>query len=72
MKKSQRQHRAIASSCFCGSFPPILRFENFEIHTVFLHFSNLDLTENLSPNQLVELCGVAQKLLSLILSISEQ
>ena len=53
------QHRTIASSRFSGSFPPILRFEKFEIHTVFLHFSNLDLTKNLSLNQLAELCGVA-------------
>ena len=53
------QHRAIASSRFAGSFPPILRFEKFEIHTVFLHFPNLDLTKNLSPNLLAELCGAA-------------
>ena len=53
------QHRAIASLRFAGSFPPILRFEKFEIHTVFLHFPNLDLTKNLSPNLLAELCGAA-------------
>ena len=51
-----------SASCFSGSFPPILRFEKFEIHTVFLHFSNLDLTKNLSLNQLAELCGVALEL----------
>ena len=33
-----------------GSFPPILRFEKREIHTVFLRFPNLDLTKNLSPS----------------------
>ena len=54
-----RQHRTTASTRFGGSFPPILRFEKLEIHTVFLRFSNLDLTKNLSPNLLVELCGVA-------------
>ena len=57
--RSIRQHRAIASSRFDGSFPPILRFERFEIHRVFLHFPNLDLMKNLSPNQLAELCGAA-------------
>ncbi len=54
-----RQHRTIASLRFGGSFPPILRSEKFEIHTVFLYFSNLDLTKNLSPNQLAELRGAA-------------
>ena len=29
------------------------------VHKVFLHFSNLVPTKNLSPNDLVELCGVA-------------
>ena len=53
------QHRTIASARFGGSFPPILRFETFEIRKVFLHVSNLDLTKNLSPNLLAELCGVA-------------
>ena len=32
------------------SFPPILRFEKLEIHPVFLRFSNLVLTKNLSPS----------------------
>ena len=54
-----RQHRAIASARFDGSFSPILRFEKLEIHTVFLRFSNLDLAKNLSSNLLVELCGAA-------------
>ncbi|MEE0788134.1 hypothetical protein, partial [Faecousia sp.] len=35
--------------------PPIHRFEKLEIHKVFLHFSNLDLTENLSPSTLADL-----------------
>ena len=55
------QHRTIASARFGGSFPPILRFETFEIHKVFLHVSNLDLAKNLSPNLLAELRGVALK-----------
>jgi len=50
------QHRTIVSVRFGGSFPPILRFEKFEIHKVFLRFSNLDLTKNLSPNLLAKLC----------------
>ena len=54
-----RQHRAIASARFDGSFSPILRFEKLEIHTVFLRFSNLGLAKNLSSNLLVELCGAA-------------
>ena len=33
-----------------GSFPPILRFEKWEIHKVFRHFPNLVLTKNLSPS----------------------
>ena len=33
--------------------------EQFEIHTVFLRFSSLVLTKNLSTNQLAELCAVA-------------
>ena len=53
------QHRTIASSRFDGSFPPILRFEKLERHTVFLRFSNLALTKNLSSNLLAELCGAA-------------
>jgi len=40
-------------------FPPIQWLEKFEIHTVFLRFSNLALTKNLSSNLLGELCGIA-------------
>ncbi|MEI3090342.1 MAG: hypothetical protein V8T01_10470 [Oscillospiraceae bacterium] len=54
-----RQHRTIASARFAGPFPATLRFEKFEIHTVFLHFSNLDLPKNFSPNLLAELYGAA-------------
>ena len=61
-----RQHRTIASARFGGSFPPILRFEKLEIHTVFLRFSNLGLTKNLSPNLLAGLCGAALKQLTIL------
>ena len=40
-------------------FSPILRLEKFEIHKVFLRFSNLDPTKNLLPNLLAELCSTA-------------
>ena len=40
-------------------FSAILRLETFEIHNVVLHVSNLDLTRNLSPNLLAELCSTA-------------
>ena len=61
VESNLRQHRTIMSARFGGSFPPIRRFEKFEIHTVFLRFSNLDLTKNLSPNLLAKLCGAALK-----------
>ena len=54
-----RQHRTIAASAFAGYFSPIHRFEKLEIHKVFLRFSNLGPTKNLSPNALAELCGAA-------------
>ena len=48
-------HNANASAVFGGSFAPILRFEKLEIHKVFLHFPNLVLKQNLSPNALADL-----------------
>ena len=66
----QGQHRTIASARFGGSFPPILRFEKFEIHTVFLRFPNLDLTKNLSPNLLAELRGLAKQEVKKLKNIS--
>ena len=45
-RKAIRQHRTIASARFGAAFPPISRFEAFEIHTVFPRFSDLDLTKN--------------------------
>ena len=37
-----------------GSFAPTFRFENLEIHKVFLRFSNLILQQNLSPTALAD------------------
>ena len=42
-------------------FSAILRLEKFEIHRVFLRFSNLDPAKNLLPNLLAELCGAPLK-----------
>ncbi len=53
------QHRILASARFGGYVPPSLRFEKIEIHTGFLHFSNLDLAKDLSPDLLAELRGAA-------------
>jgi len=49
-----RQSHIIASAAFIGSFSPMARFEKFEIHKVFLRFSNLPLKKNLSMNALAE------------------
>ena len=38
-----------------GSFAATFRFENLEIHKVFLRFSNLDLRQNLSLTALADL-----------------
>ncbi len=40
------------NSCFVldGLFDPTLRSENLEIHTVFLRFSELNLSQKSSPN----------------------
>ena len=38
-----------------GSFAATFRFENLEIHKVFLRFSNLNLRQNLSPTALADL-----------------
>ena len=44
---------------FGGSFDPIVQYEKWEIHPVFPHFSYFRSGQNLSPNLLVPLCGVA-------------
>lgn len=53
------QHSTIAASAFGGYFLPIHRFEKFEVHKVYLHFSNLVSTKNISPNALAKSCGAA-------------
>ena len=46
---------------FGGSFAPIVQHEKWEIHPVFPHFSYFRLDQNLPPNLLAPLCGVALK-----------
>ena len=62
-----RQHRTMGATGFGGSFAPIVQYEKWEIHPVFPHFSYFRLCQNLSPNLLAPLCGVA---LSLSLQLS--
>ena len=40
-----------------GSFPPTLRYQKREIHTVFRRFRYLDWTKNLSLTALADLIG---------------
>ena len=49
---------------FGGSFAPIVQYEKWEIHPVFPHFPYFRLDQNLSPNFLAPLCGVALELLN--------
>ena len=58
----QWQHRAMGAADFGGSFVPIVQYKKWEIHTVFPHFSYFRLEQNLSPNLLAPLRGVAQEL----------
>ena len=44
---------------FGGSFAPIVQYKKWEIHPVFPHFSYFRLCQNLAPNLLAPLCGVA-------------
>jgi len=44
---------------FGGSFAPIVQHEKWEIHPVFPHFPYFRSGQNLSPNLLTPLCGVA-------------
>ena len=44
---------------FGASFAPIAQYEKWEIHPVFPHFPYFRSGQNLSPNFLVPLCGVA-------------
>ena len=43
------QHRTIASSSLSRLFAPLLQFEKWEIHTVFLHFRNFELEQKILP-----------------------
>ena len=54
---------------FGRSFTPIVQYEKWEIHKVFPHFSYFRLGQNLLPNLLAPLCGVAFCFLS---TLSEQ
>ncbi|MFR5422091.1 MAG: amidohydrolase family protein [Oscillospiraceae bacterium] len=53
--------RATPRNCIrrCRLFCRSIGSKSFEIHKVFLHFSNLASTKNLSPNALAELCSAA-------------
>ena len=44
---------------FGGSFAPIVQYEQWEIHPVFPHFPYFRSGQNLTPNLLAPLCGVA-------------
>ena len=46
---------------FGGSFAPIVQYEKWEIHKVFPHFPYFRLDQNLAPNLLAPLCGIALK-----------
>ena len=54
-----RQHRTMRTAGFGGSFAPIVQYEKWGIHPVFPHFSYFRLRQNLAPNLLAPLCGVA-------------
>ena len=44
---------------FGGAFAPIVQYEKWEIHKVFPHFPYFRLGQNLVPNLVALLCGVA-------------
>ncbi len=48
---------------FGGSYAPIVQYEKREIHSVFPQFPYFRSGQNLSPNLLVPLCGVALTLI---------
>ena len=53
------QHRTMGAAGFGGSFAPIVQYEKWEIHRVFPHFPYFRWGQNLTPNLLAPLCGVA-------------
>ena len=57
-----RQRRTIVPASLSRLFAPLLQFEKWEIHTVFLHFSNFELGQKSWLSLLVKLCGVALSL----------
>ena len=63
LKPSLRQHRTIVPASLSRLFAPLLQFEKWEIHTVFLHFLNFELEQKSRLSLLVKLCGAALKIL---------
>ena len=61
MGETLRQRRTIVPASLSRLFAPLLQFEKWEIHTVFLHFSNFELGQKSWLSLLVKLCGVALK-----------
>ena len=58
-RKRLGQHRTIVPASLSRLFATLLQFEKWEIHTVFLHFSNFELEQKSWLSLLVKLCGVA-------------
>ena len=54
-----RQHRTMGAAGYGGSFAPIVQYEKWKIHKVFPHFPYFRLGQNLAPNLLAPLCGIA-------------
>ena len=54
-----RQRRTIVPASLSRLFVPLLQFEKWEIHTVFLHFSNFELVQKSWLSLLAKLCGAA-------------
>ena len=61
MKMRLRQRRTIVPASLSRLFVPLLQFEKWEIHTVFLHFSNFEVGQKSWLSLLVKLRGVALK-----------
>ena len=59
MKMRLRQRRTIVPASLSRLFAPLLQFEKWEIHTVFLHFGDFELEQKYWLSLLVKLCGVA-------------
>ncbi|MDY4231927.1 MAG: hypothetical protein SOX74_07595, partial [Candidatus Faecousia sp.] len=61
-----------SAAAFSGSFVPTYRFENLEIHKVFLRFPNLNLEQNpsltalaIEPELPLFCCSAAQSIFSI-------